>query len=177
MAKSSGDQNVVGYCKPPAASQFKPGQSGNPKGRPKGSKNLKTKISAELNRKILVTENGKSKRIAKGDALVRQVVNKALSGHAGMTRIVLSAVEEAKTTEIKKKSRKLLIISNGPAFPPHERTPETQFLRKNTIYENGVIIKEEIDESSRDIKTEQQARDRYSLFVNVHSANPRRNTT
>lgn len=30
----------IGYCQPPAKYRFKPGQSGNPNGRPKGSKNL-----------------------------------------------------------------------------------------------------------------------------------------
>ncbi len=38
----------IGYGRPPKAGQFKPGQSGNPQGRPKGSTNLATDLSAEL---------------------------------------------------------------------------------------------------------------------------------
>ena len=44
----------VGYRKPPRHSQFKPGQSGNPRGRKKGSRGLKTDLHAELNRIIEV---------------------------------------------------------------------------------------------------------------------------
>ena len=38
----------VGYGKPPKSGQFKPGQSGNPKGRPKGAKNFKTELATVL---------------------------------------------------------------------------------------------------------------------------------
>ena len=37
----------VGYGKPPASTRFKPGQSGNPKGRPKGANNKKPKLNEE----------------------------------------------------------------------------------------------------------------------------------
>src|SRR5262249_2514390 len=43
---------AVGYGNPPQATQFKPGQSGNPGGRPKGSKNFASLIESELNKRI-----------------------------------------------------------------------------------------------------------------------------
>lgn len=70
----------VGYGRPPKASQFKPGQSGNPKGRPKGIKNISTYIDRELKSKVIVTENGVRKRISKAEAIAKQVVNKGIAG-------------------------------------------------------------------------------------------------
>ena len=48
--KSSDGNYFVGYCRPPEATRFKQGHSGNPKGRPKGSKNLRTLFAEELRR-------------------------------------------------------------------------------------------------------------------------------
>ncbi len=71
---------TVGYRKPPKATQFKSGQSGNTKGRPKGSKNFAAVINKELNSKIPITENGNRKQITKREAIAKQLVNKAAGG-------------------------------------------------------------------------------------------------
>src|SRR4051812_22064444 len=55
----------VGYKMTPHRTRFQPGHSGNPKGRPKGTKNFATVIDEELRVPIEVTENGKRKRISK----------------------------------------------------------------------------------------------------------------
>lgn len=70
----------VGYGKPPKANQFKPGQSGNPKGRPKGRQNFRTIVTELLNSKITVTENGKQTKVSFGEALVKKMAGKALKG-------------------------------------------------------------------------------------------------
>src|SRR5690349_25164355 len=70
----------VGYKKPPQATRFKPGQSGNPRGRPKRSKNLVSAIQKEMNERISITENGRKKRISKRDAIAKQYVNKSIAG-------------------------------------------------------------------------------------------------
>lgn len=72
----------VGYCKPPSSTQFKKGQSGNPRGRPTGKSNLATSLTRALNEKVTVVENGERRRISKLDAAVKQVINKAAAGDA-----------------------------------------------------------------------------------------------
>ena len=54
----------VGYKKPPKHTRFKKGQSGNPKGRPKGSRNFSTDVKATLSQSVRVTEGGKAKTIS-----------------------------------------------------------------------------------------------------------------
>jgi len=70
----------VGYRKPPRTTRFKAGESGNPKGRPKGAKNFATVIAQELNGRLSVTENGRRKKISKREVIVKRVVNKAAEG-------------------------------------------------------------------------------------------------
>lgn len=70
----------VGYCKPPKSAQFRSGISGNPAGRPKGTKNLKTDLQEELSSKINVMEGGNQVTLTKQQALVKTLSTKALKG-------------------------------------------------------------------------------------------------
>jgi len=77
-----GDRAVsaVGYRRPPAHSRFKPGQSGNPKGRAKGSKNLKTLFSKILNEPVSLREGSVVRKMTKAEAILRGLVVGALKG-------------------------------------------------------------------------------------------------
>ena len=70
----------VGYGKPPAATRFQKGQSGNPSGRPKGRKNLASVLQQALQVKVPVTEAGRRRMKSKLEVAITQVVNKAASG-------------------------------------------------------------------------------------------------
>src|SRR5438270_1490907 len=70
----------VGFGKPPRSTRFKPGQSGNPNGRPRGAKNFATAIEQELVTRITVTENGRRRRVSKREVIAKHLVNKAASG-------------------------------------------------------------------------------------------------
>ena len=70
----------VGYGKPPKDSQFKKGQSGNPKGRPRGSRNFKTDLQEEMQLQIQVTESGRPEIISKQRAMIKRAMEKALHG-------------------------------------------------------------------------------------------------
>jgi hypothetical protein len=68
------------YRNPPQHSRFKPGQSGNPNGRPKGRANLATVLERTLRDTVVIKENGRRKTITKLEAAARQLVDKAASG-------------------------------------------------------------------------------------------------
>jgi hypothetical protein len=70
----------VGYGKPPLASRFKRGTSGNAKGRPKGSKNLKTLIRDAMTASISIQEGAKTKRVSRIEGVVLRQLQKALMG-------------------------------------------------------------------------------------------------
>src|SRR5271156_317311 len=85
----TGDDDV-GYRRPPRATRFKPGQSGNPKSRPKGSANLATDLAAELNEQITVREGGQARRLTKQRALIKSLTARALQGDVRATTALLA---------------------------------------------------------------------------------------
>jgi hypothetical protein len=89
----------VGYKRPPSANQFKPGQSGNRKGRPKGSLNFMTVIDQELNTVVPVRENGKSTKVSKKRIIAKQIVNKAAAGDLKASAILLNQARMNEQTQ------------------------------------------------------------------------------
>lgn len=75
--------------KPPKKdTRFKPGKSGNPKGRPKGAKNRATLLEEVVNVRIQVSENGQRKNVTKLEAGYIQLANKAASGDLQAIKIL-----------------------------------------------------------------------------------------
>jgi hypothetical protein len=75
------DVEEVGYGKPPRRHQFKPGQSGNPKGRKKGVKNEVTILQELLQHKVALNERGKTRKIILLEAILRKVAEDCLRGN------------------------------------------------------------------------------------------------
>ena len=72
--------------------RFRKGVSGNPKGRPKGSSDMGSVIGRVLKVPVMITENGRQRKITKKEALALQLVNKALQGDAKSMQHTLSAM-------------------------------------------------------------------------------------
>ncbi|MGI4881376.1 MAG: DUF5681 domain-containing protein [Janthinobacterium lividum] len=70
----------VGYGKPPAEFQYGKGQSGNKKGRPRGSRSFKTELREVIEQNIPVTENGRKRNMTARKAMLIRLRQKALSG-------------------------------------------------------------------------------------------------
>ncbi len=82
----------VGYKNPPKQTRFKKGQSGNPNGRPKGTKDLKAELMEELQELILVSEGGSRRTVSKQRAMLKSLTAKAVQGDARAATILVNLV-------------------------------------------------------------------------------------
>ncbi len=80
----------VGYGKPPKDSQFKPGQSGNPNGRPKGMPIPGRTFFDSLQEPVVVTVNGKRQKLSISAALHKKVAQKILEGDKQILKLALT---------------------------------------------------------------------------------------
>ncbi len=94
MADEDKPEYAVGFGKPPRHTRFCKGQSGNPKGRPRGAKNLATLMEKVLKEPVVISENGKRRRITKREALIKQLVNKAIAGDPRSIKLLLAELRE-----------------------------------------------------------------------------------
>jgi hypothetical protein len=87
----------VGYGKPPRHTRFQKGHSGNPRGRPSGSKNLSSLLSDALNETVVVTENGGRRRVSKRQAIITQLVNRSATADFRAVKILLDLLRTIET--------------------------------------------------------------------------------
>jgi hypothetical protein len=78
----------IGFKRPPKASQFKKGESANPRGRPKGTRNLKTDLAEELASRVTITVQGKRRTVSKQQAFVMATLANAMKGHAAAANLL-----------------------------------------------------------------------------------------
>ena len=84
----------VGYGKPPRHTRFKKGEaSANPRGRPR--KNLAASLIEGLNKRVVVTENGRRRKIAVREAITSQLINKSATADLRAIKILLDLIKDA----------------------------------------------------------------------------------
>ena len=125
--------------RPPTHSRFKPGQSGNPGGRPKGSVNLGSLLAKALNEKVTVTEGGRRRTISKGEVSIKQLVNKAAGGDLRSMRLVL---EMDKAHGAGSRHMTASVAADALAGPQHPRIDLSKKTKRElgVLYEAALII-------------------------------------
>lgn len=132
----------VGYGRPPKAMQFKPGKSGNPKGRPKGPKSVGAVLYDILHRRIGVTENGTTRCIPVLEVMLRRLANEAVRSDPRALKLILSLMDRyAEAPEVGPHLEEMLaedreILMRFLQQPAHSAA-ERDRKRENTDRRNG----------------------------------------
>jgi hypothetical protein len=94
MPSDRGGEYEVGYGRPPRRTRFEKGQSGNPRGRPPGAKSLKALLSEALDQSVIVTENGKRRKVTKREAIITQLVNRSATADFRALKILFDIMRD-----------------------------------------------------------------------------------
>ena len=89
----SGDNQTVGYGRPPIETRFKPGTSGNPRGRPRGVKSIGKLLVEALARRVTVQEGGRARKMRVQDIIVQGVVNDAARRNPQALKLLFALVD------------------------------------------------------------------------------------
>lgn len=127
--------DAVGYRLPPKQSRFKPGQSGNPRGRPAGVKSLSDIVRKIVGQKVTVTENGRTRRIPRLEAILLRAAGEASRGDPRALRLLLQLTERygesaqagVRRDEMAAEDIAILqrYLPDLDVSDPHETVPET----------------------------------------------------
>jgi len=95
-----GHRSESGYGNPPRHTRFRPGQSGNPKGRPKGVRNFKTDVKATLEAVVRLKREGKERNISTQSAMLLRLREKALNGDVRALDRLISLAQAYNNDEV-----------------------------------------------------------------------------
>lgn len=96
MIEGGGEDNV-GYRRPPDAKRFRKGQSGNPRGRPKGRRG-QLPYEAVLGQIVTIRDGGVERRVTAAQAFILYMANEGLKGVGASGRAAMAAIERAKAS-------------------------------------------------------------------------------
>jgi len=88
------EDDGVGYRKPPRATRFTKGRSGNPAGRPRG-RHREAPYEAVLRQMVTIHEDGSERRVTAAEAFLLQLTKRGLEGDSAAARASLVVIEQA----------------------------------------------------------------------------------
>jgi Family of unknown function (DUF5681) len=100
----------VGYRKPPRHTRFRKGRSGNPRGRPRGSKNLGRLLDEALDERLVINEGGRKRTASKRQVIMKQLVNRAAQGDYRSISLVLSYRQKHSQNGSEDRDKRLSIV-------------------------------------------------------------------
>jgi hypothetical protein len=143
-ADGTGDYRV-GYGKPPEAHRFRPGQSGNPSGRPKAKRSMDLLICNALRKKVAVTEDGERRSVPIEEIIAKQVAKKAANGDFRSIKLALDALNRSAAEKDREDAPRPPPASEELAFDPTKMTNA----ELETILEAGLILERHATASAR----------------------------
>jgi hypothetical protein len=111
MTKRESGNYEVGYGKPPRDRRFKPGQSGNPRGRPKKCPSLLELFACELKQRRTIVEDGQRLRVQTDIILIKRIIDLALKGDMRALRMTLALIEQVREIESARVDRDVFDMS------------------------------------------------------------------
>src|SRR5215470_5191350 len=131
---NGGANSPVGYGRPPVHTQFKPGKSGNPKGRRKGQRNVHTVVDEALSQRITIREGNRTRSVTKLDAVILTMVSAALKGDTKAQASLIALL------------RSLGMTGEPPQVPTQEPfTADDQGLIADYFRRNGSTLQQPTD--------------------------------
>jgi hypothetical protein len=126
----SESDDSAGYKRPPKSARFKAGRSGNPKGRPKGGRNLKTDLTALMKKRIPIRQDGELRQVSGQEAILLSLFEKAVRGDLKASAQIITM---------------LMKIDSRDPLPPEPAlvTDNDQAIVEDFLRRNAVFIKEE----------------------------------
>lgn len=89
---NTNDDAPGGYGRPPKNTRFKPGRSGNTKGRPKGTRNLKSDLASLLQTRVPIRQDGELRHVSRQEAILLTLYAKAIQGDTKASSQLLTMV-------------------------------------------------------------------------------------